>query len=108
MQCYLLDENKNPYPVGMEEGLKLYDNPEMKIIQQDYVGDIFVSTVFLGFDHRFFSDEEDTKPVLFETMIFGGEYNQFQKRYTTYEDALVNHNIMLQKVKDSVTKKPDA
>lgn len=51
--------------------------------------DVRVSTVFLGLDHSF-SDEGE--PVLWETMIFGGEHDQYQKRYTSEADALDGHN----------------
>lgn len=46
-----------------------------------------VSTVFLGIDHGF---DEDV-PILFETMIFGGEHDDYTERYTTWEDAEVGH-----------------
>lgn len=47
-----------------------------------------VSTVFLGLDHNFWGDGP---PVLFETMIFGGEHDQDQWRYSTYEEAEAGH-----------------
>lgn len=50
--------------------------------------DIHVSTVFLGIDHSFISGSE---PVLFETMIFGGEHDQYQERYRTWEEAEAGH-----------------
>ena len=53
-----------------------------------------VSTVFLGLDHGFsFSamDDEDYKPVVFETMIFGGDHDQYQERYTSYDEAIAGH-----------------
>ncbi|MBL4591219.1 MAG: hypothetical protein JKY96_04600 [Phycisphaerales bacterium] len=49
--------------------------------------DIRVSTVFLGVDHSFGGDV----PLLFETMIFGGEHDGDQWRYTTWEDAEKGH-----------------
>lgn len=52
-------------------------------------GDVLVSTVFLGIDHGFF---DALTPVLFETMIFGGEQDNYQRRYTTLEDALAGHD----------------
>jgi hypothetical protein len=51
-------------------------------VDKTMVGDVKVSTVFLGLDHRF-GDED--RPILFETMIFGGEHDQFQERYDTWE-----------------------
>jgi len=49
-----------------------------------------VSTVFLGFEHGF----SDGKPLVFETMIFSPEdktLDEYQDRYTTYNDALIGH-----------------
>jgi hypothetical protein len=46
-----------------------------------------VSTVFLGLDHSFSGGQ----PILFETMIFGGEHDQYQERYHTWEKAELGH-----------------
>ena len=46
-----------------------------------------VSTVFLGLDHSFGGGA----PMLFETMIFGGEHDQYQKRCSTWEQAEAMH-----------------
>lgn len=100
MQYYLLDKDKKPYPVSLEESYKLYENMDMKITQQDMVGDIKVSTVFLGMDHSLPFDAdgnpiEDPTPLFWETMIFGGEHDGYQERYTSYEDALAGHQRAL-------------
>ena len=52
-------------------------------------GDVRVSTVFLGLDHQFGSGP----PLLFETMIFGGEHNEYQERYSTWEEAEAGHKV---------------
>ena len=54
------------------------------------VGKYRVSTVFLGINHNFFGKG---KPVLFETMIFGGKYDkdEYQVRYSTWEEAEKGH-----------------
>lgn len=46
-----------------------------------------ISTVFLGFDHGF----GQGLPILFETMIFGGPYDQWQRRYCTWDEAEAGH-----------------
>jgi hypothetical protein len=66
-------------------------NSKYKAVKQEHIGDIYVSTVFLGLDHALNSNI----PVLWETMIFGGEHDQYQERYTSYEDALEGHQIAL-------------
>lgn len=95
---YLLDENKEPYPVDMMEVIRLYEDLEMKIVKQDKIDDVFVSTVFLGMDHSF-SNKPGHQPVLWETMIFGGEHSDYQERYTSHHDALEGHQRALELIK---------
>lgn len=72
-------------------------------VRNDFLpNDIHVSTVFLGLDHRFVSEGE---PILFETMIFGGEHNEYQERYCTWEEAEAGHQRALELVY-SVTPPP--
>lgn len=56
------------------------------------MGEIRISTVFLGLDHSFDSVGD---PVLFETMIFGGPNDEYQDRCCTYEAALKMHEKAL-------------
>jgi hypothetical protein len=62
---------------------------EDKTVGRDQFGDVSVSTVFLGMDHSF----SGGTPVLFETMIFGGEHDQYQERYCTWDEAEKGHQI---------------
>ena len=48
---------------------------------------VHVSTVFLGLDHQY----GDGPPLLFETMIFGGDLDGWQDRYSTWEEAEAGH-----------------
>jgi hypothetical protein len=65
--------------------------PLRKVVKQDTVGKVFISTVFLEIDHAWNSDT----PVLWETMIFGGKHDGYQERYTSVEDALKGHQTAL-------------
>lgn len=58
-----------------------------RIVKQENIGNIKISTVFLGVDHSW----NDHFPALFETMIFGGEHSEYQERYTTWDEALAGH-----------------
>lgn len=58
-------------------------------VEKTRIGDVYVSTVFLGIDHSF---TDDGPPILFETMIFGGPNDQWQERYFTWDEALAGHN----------------
>ena len=93
MSWYILEENNKPIKATsvIEAAEWLEKNPEKKAVKQEHIGDIFISTVFLGLDHAWDSDV----PVLWETMIFGGEHDQYQDRYTSYEDALEGHQTAL-------------
>ena len=89
---YILDKDNKPVKSTIiQYGEWIEANPERKAVKQENVGIILVSTVFLGLDHAWDSDI----PVLWETMIFGGEHDQYQDRYTSYEDALEGHKLAL-------------
>jgi len=58
-----------------------------RIVLQTYIGKVFVSTVFLGIDHSY----DGSVPILFETMIFRGKHDNYQKRYSTWDEAVKGH-----------------
>ena len=62
----------------------------------DEINDVRISTIFLGLDRNYF----DGPPTLFETMIFGGEHDQYQERYSTKEEALIGHQEAIALVKN--------
>jgi hypothetical protein len=72
-----------------------------RIVAQDTVGLLFVSTVFLGLDHNFgFGSDSDA--VLFETMIFTDEGPDeglsdlpYCDRYRTWGEAEKGHQKAL-------------
>ena len=102
---YILDNDHNPVATDVLVAAKwIEDNPERRVVKQENILDkngetVRVSTVFLGLDHGV-PWNKDKRPVLWETMIFGGEHDQYQDRYTSYEDALEGH----QKAIDFITK----
>jgi len=54
-----------------------------------------ISTVFLGLDHGFGSG----RPVLFETMVFGGVMSDHSARYHTWADAERGHRSVVAQVR---------
>lgn len=59
-----------------------------RIVGRDKLANsVLVSTVFLGIDHSFHGGS----PIIFETMIFGGEHDEMQDRYATVEAAREGH-----------------
>lgn len=92
---YLLDENKEPVPATMEEVMIKREN-DLDLRQVGYaeINGVRVSTIFLGMDHGW-RHEPNHVPVLWETMIFNGEYDDYQERYTSHQDALEGHQKAL-------------
>lgn len=78
-------------PMEMMEWARAYEKWENKIVAQSSVGDVKVSTVWLGLNHRF----GDGPPLIFETMIFGGDLDQEQWRYSTEEEAMDGHRAAM-------------
>ena len=58
------------------------------------VGELRISTVFLGIDHAF----GDGPPMLFETMVFGGALDGEQDRCSTWDGAEKMHALMCERV----------
>ena len=61
----------------------------------DEIDNVKVSTVFLGINHNW----ETGKSLLFETMIFGGKYDDYQERYSTWDEAVKGHKKAVKLVK---------
>ena len=59
--------------IGFGVYARLFENLSYKRVAEDYVGPLWISTVWLGLDHSFNflrEDDNDYKPVIFETMAF--------------------------------------
>lgn len=75
-----------------------YFENEDWIIARTQIGDVLVSTVFLGLNHRF----GPGAPLLFETLVFGGELEREMERYETIDEARIGHEQMVNRVRASV------
>jgi hypothetical protein len=62
------------------------------------IGQSRISTVFLSMDHGLSGLIGDDTPVLFETMVFGGEHDDYQERYHTYDEAEEGHKRICEMV----------
>lgn len=99
MNRYLLDPNGKPYQVlDLIEWATGFEKLNRRVAQ-DKIGDVSISTIFLGFDHSW----DGPPPVLWETMIFGGEHAEYQMRYTTIDAALEGHKAAVRLVTGPTT-----
>ena len=84
---YIL-EGKTPKPVkDVLEWAEWFETANRRVAHTKMWLGVEVSTVFLGLDHSFGRGT----PILFETMIFGGNHNQYQERYYTWEESELGH-----------------
>jgi hypothetical protein len=72
---------------------------ENRRVGDDTVNDFRVSTVFLQLDHNW---DPDGQPLLFETMIFGGKYDNDMWRYTTWNEAKAGHERIVNCLKEGI------
>lgn len=67
------------------------ETADRKVRWTDLPNGVSVSTVFLGMDHSFGGGP----PLLFETMIFGGNHDRYHERYSTWAEAEAGHEKAL-------------
>ena len=80
---YILDGHKPILCDDLMKWAKWFETADRQIAKTSISDEITVSTVFLGLNHNY----GDGEPVLFETMIFGGELDEQIQRYSTWEEA---------------------
>lgn len=106
MKLYTLRPDHSVQQVSSEDitAGKIVDAPQT--VAKTHIGPILISTVFLGYDHRW-SNLEGEAPILFETMIFtevsGCTYfDGFQGRYCSWDDAVKGHKRAVALVKHTM------
>ncbi|KKN75895.1 hypothetical protein LCGC14_0376030 [marine sediment metagenome] len=93
---YILDENHQLIECDdLMKWANWFENAKRRVAKTTLANDVMVSTVFLGLDHNFGKGT----PILFETMIFGGEFDQEMDRYSTWDEAEKGHEKMVAKAK---------
>jgi hypothetical protein len=92
---YILDPDGEPVfePDLLAWARWLDDGNRRRIALTDLGARGQVSTVFLGIDHNFGSHD---RPVLWESMIFGGPLDQYQSRYDSLEAARQGHATLVE------------
>lgn len=94
----LVDRKVLPIEDSIEWGKWIESNWETsaRLVAYSIFPEGKISTVFLGINHGFSGNS-----LWFETMIFGGEHDEYQKRYETWEEAEQGHidafNLVMKK-----------
>jgi hypothetical protein len=97
--CYILDESGEPIPASHLEWGQWFSTHDRRVALTN-LGHVRVSTVFLGLDHGWGA----SPPLLWETMIFGGEHDQYQDRYASKETALEGHEYAVKLASGEIEK----
>lgn len=84
---YFILDGKTPYSVGFEQWAAWFASSDRAVAKTEFEAGVIVSTVFLGMNHALWS----ATPILFETMVFGGEHDSYRERYATWEEAEAGH-----------------
>lgn len=108
----MMEYDREGRPIDMWTWARLHADHEYRRVAEDLVGDIWVSTVWLGLDHNWMPGG---RPIIFETMVFdqgttetinlgGGdrEYHpsldEFSRRYCTEDEAMAGHKEVVAEV----------
>ena len=93
---YILDADHNAIPIDdAREWAERYERRDNRRVADTQVGNLWVSTVFMGLDHSFGTGP----PLIFETMVFPctdeGEVEswgeEYVRRYSTWAQAEQGH-----------------
>lgn len=92
------DRDGKPIPddyYNTEKHGRKYKSSTERRVARTVVGDITVSTVWLGLDHDYLTGV----PVIFETMTFGEPWENEMERYSTELDAMRGHLRVVERLR---------
>ena len=77
---YILGKNHELVEADLITWGRFFEDINNRRVAEDSIDGARISTVFLGIDHNFGEGE----PLLFETMISGGEHDTYVERCSTW------------------------
>lgn len=92
---WILGEDGEPKPTDLMTWAVWFRDVD-RHVADERIGDVRVSTVFIGLDHNF---GRLGPPILWESMVFGGPLDGEMARYTTREDARAGHARLVGRVR---------
>lgn len=106
---YVLDDNGNPVPEPDLMAWGTWMQTGDRTIKKTKIGDIKVSTVFLGLDHNYLGQGP---PLLYETMCFRADGQVVERddcfaRYSTRAEALAGHEQIVESVRPHAPNRKD-
>ena len=104
---YILDDDNRPVEVDQLQWAKFFEDVGNRIVDYTQItSEVYVSTVFLGLDHRHRRLHGDGPPILFETMVFGADGDDsWSRRYSSWDDAATGHQVIVGKMRAKQTER---
>lgn len=88
MAMFYILEGKTPVPVdSLLDYAEWAYGQDRTVKKTELPGGVMVSTMFLGLFGQ-----------MFETMIFGGEHDMYQRQYSTWEEAEKGHQEAIEMI----------
>jgi hypothetical protein len=105
LKHYILDADDNVVEVDLFTWAEWLEHPSNRIVGFTQItSQVYVSTVFIGLDHRF-PGYPPGPPILYETLIFGGPLNHEGDRYCSHDDALTGHKMCVKHARKAAGQK---
>jgi hypothetical protein len=111
---FILGPNHEIVPVrDAHEWARMFEDSKMRRVAQTSINGLWISTIFLGIDHRYGPGE----PLFFETMIFRDQDNappeiyfeqiqnwcaDYQMRYSTWDEAAKGHEQIVTVIREGL------
>jgi hypothetical protein len=93
-EFYILEDRRAVPVADISEWARRFEITDRHVAVTEFDGG-HVSTVFLGVNHR----HGEGPPLIFESMVFGGEHDGEQRRYSTWEEAEKGHAELVSMVR---------
>ena len=87
--------DRDGQPLTTEEWVAKWASMDYRRVGFRKVRNVEVSTVWLGINYNW---DPEGPPMLFETMVFGGDHDGEQWRYFTEKEAIAGHELVCKKV----------
>ena len=103
MYWYILDDDDVPVRAkDLNEHIEWVDkNPHKKIVKQEWIDDVYISTVFLSLDHSL------NDRILWKTMVFDNGESVFMERYKSLKEAKEGHEQTVNRIKKEKNEKTE-
>jgi hypothetical protein len=87
---YILNPQNEPLEVDLRVWTQWFQTSNRQV-DVTRIGEIKISTVFLGLDHNY---TKSGPPLVFETLVFGGEHDGYCRRASTWKTAQFEHDFV--------------